>query len=78
MGEISISSPTGARGVRGSAISRLSESLGISGLDKAYSLFVVRSVCGEILSWIVFKERSGYFVFSWIIFAIWGGIFRMS
>jgi len=37
-----------ARGVRGSAISRLIESLDMSGFEKVYSLFGVLSVRGNI------------------------------
>ena len=39
-----------ARGDRGSAISELSESLGISGFEKVHSLFIVTGVSGTIFA----------------------------
>ena len=49
----------------------ISESLGISGFEKGYSLFILTGVWRTILSQIVFYKRSG-------LFCVFFGLFLLS
>ena len=62
-----------ARGVRGSAISELIESLDMSGFDRRMLFLLCHSVWGNILNQIVYFDRSDFFAFYWIIFVNLGG-----